>query len=160
MNIWEEAQQVNLNVSKSVKPGFDCWFDERVPLSTKREINSFLKWVQANYSIPVKLQVDFCYNHFLLQRNHKHAYYLFHYESINEYPNFNKQDKLPIIYLPVRTEHCNIEDIIYSFVRAITWYYAWICHKPLDDYEISDADVEEVFLKYLDYKQSSRKKKS
>ena len=28
MNIWEEAKQVNLKVSKGIKPGFDNWFDK------------------------------------------------------------------------------------------------------------------------------------
>ena len=160
MNIWEEAKQVNLKVSKGIKPGFDTWFDKRIPQSTKRELHAFMRWVSNNYVMPITLLVDFNYNHYLKQRNGKKAYYLFHYACFEDYPNFVNPDNLPIIYLPVRIEHCEIEDVIYSFVRGITWYYAWLCNRNLDEHEISDKDVEEICLKYFDCKEATRKKKS
>ena len=157
MNVWEEAKQVKLSIGKGIKPGFDCWFDERISRSTKREIRAFMKWVSNNYVMPITLQVDFNFNHFLIQRNGKRAYYLFHFNVFKDYPIFTDSDELPIIYLPVRIEHCEIEDVIYSFIRGITWYYAWLCHKNLDKYEISDEGAEEIYLKYFDDKNRTEK---
>ena len=66
---------------------------------------------------------------------------------------FENQDDIPAIRLPVRTEHSTIEEIITSFIEAITDYYAWLCNELDEGYVADENDVEEILQTYLQYKE-------
>lgn len=151
-NVWDKAQSVKLNVSESISPLFNIFFDKKIPQEVKVELLNFVNWVENNYAIPITLWVDFEYKHYLVRRDGKRVGYLFYWSDFSNYPNFYNKNDIPYIRLPVRTEHWSIEEIISSFIEAIFDYYAWICNEIHEDYSINNADVEELLQKYLNFK--------
>ena len=151
-NVWDKAQSVKLNVAENISPLFNIYFDKKIPQDIKNELISFVNWVENNYSIPITLWVDFEYKHYLIGRDGKRVGYLFYWSDFSDYPNFDNENDIPYIRLPVRTEQWSIEEIISSFIEAIFDYYAWICNEIHEDYAINNADVEELLQKYLNFK--------
>ena len=56
-----------------------------------------------------------------------------------------------MIKLPVRTEHYTIEEILSSFIDAISLYYVWLSNALTDDYATDINATEEVLQAYLEY---------
>ena len=148
-SIWEKAQTLKLQVSENILPGFDIGFDKRMPKEIEKELRSFVSWVETNYRIPVTLYVDFEYNHYLVNRNGKRVGYRFYWSDFSSYPVFENEEDIPQIRLPVRTEHSTIEEILTSFIEAITDYYAWLCNEISEENEPNENEVEEILQSYL-----------
>lgn len=148
-NVWDKAQSVKLNVAENISPLFNIYFDKKIPQDIKNELISFVNWVENNYSIPITLWVDFEYKHYLIRRDGKRVGYLFYWSDFSDYPNFDNEDDIPYIRLPVRTEQWSIEEILTSFIEAIFDYYAWICNEIHEDYILNENNIEEVLQKYL-----------
>ncbi|MBO5210772.1 MAG: hypothetical protein J6B80_02455 [Clostridia bacterium] len=151
-NIWDKAQSVKLNVSENISPIFNIYFDKKIPQETQDELLSFVNWVENNYAIPITLWVDFEYKHYLITRDGKRVGYLFYWSDFSNYPNFNNENDIPYIRLPVRTEQSSIEEILFSFIEAIFDYYAWICNEIHEDYILNETGAEEILQKYLQFK--------
>ena len=149
MNIWDKAQSVQLRVSETIEPGFDIGFDPKIPLETQREMRSFVQWVEDKYNLPITLWVDFEYRHYLISREGKRVGYLFYWADFSDYPVFNNPEDIPVIRLPVRTEHSTIEEILSSFIEAISDYFMWICNGMHEGYNADENDVEEILQAYL-----------
>lgn len=150
-SVWLKAQYVELQVSENILPGFDIAFDKRISKDVEKELRNFVKWIESNYRIPITLWVDFEYNHYLISRDGRRVGYLFYWADFSSYPVFDNHEDIPQIRLPVRTEHSTIEEILTSFIEAITDYYAWICNEIYDDYVTNENDVEEILQAYLQY---------
>ena len=56
---------------------------------------------------------------------------------------------MPVIRLPVRTEHSTIEEILTSFIQAITCYFVWLADGLVPGYVPEERDVEEILPLYL-----------
>ena len=153
-SIWKKAQVVELKVSENILPEFSVGFDKRIPIEVEKELRSFVAWIEHNYCIPITLWVDFEYNHYLINRNGKRVGYLFYWADFSSYPAFYNEEDIPRIRLPVRTEHSTIEEILTSFIEAITDYYAWLCNEIYEGYISNEEDTEEILQAYL----HSRKK--
>ena len=151
-SVWLKAQTVKLQVCENILPEFDIGFDKRISKDVEKELRSFVKWVENNYRIPITLWVDFEYNHYLISREGKRVGYLFYWADFSSYPVFDNKENIPQIRLPVRTEHSTIEEILTSFIEAITDYYAWICNEIDEDYMINENEVEEILQEYLHFK--------
>ena len=151
-SVWLKAQTLKLQVSENILPGFDIGFDKRIPKDIEEELRSFVKWVENNYHIPITLWVDFEYKHYLIKRDGKRVGYIFYWEDFATYPVFNNKENIPQIRLPVRTEYSTIEEILSSFIEAITDYYAWLCNEISESYKINENDVEEILQAYLQYR--------
>ena len=147
--VWSKAQKLELKVSSSILPGFDIGFDKRVSKEIEQELRTFVAWIERNYSIPITLWVDFEYNHYLISRSGKRVGYLFYWTDFSSYPVFNNDEDIPMIRLPVRTERSTIEEILISFIEAITDYYAWLCNEISEDYKQNENDTEEILQAYL-----------
>ena len=81
--------------------------------------------------------------------------YLCYWSDISSYPVFDCKEDIPVIRLPVRTERSSIEEILSSFIEAITDYYAWLCQEITDEY-IPDEDlVESILREYWQYRSST-----
>ena len=154
-SIWKKAQTVELKVSENILPEFSIGFDKRIPIEVEKELRSFVTWVENSYRIPITLWVDFEYNHYLISRSGKRVGYLFYWADFSSYPVFDNSEDVPQIRLPVRTEHSTIEEILTSFIEAITDYYAWLCNEIYEGYTPNEDDVEEILQAYL----CSRKQK-
>lgn len=148
-SVWKKAQSVELKLSENIRPEFNIWFDKRIPEEVEQELRSFVIWIEHNYSIPITLQVDFEYKHYLISREGKRFGYLFYRTDFCSYPVFNNTEDVPEIRLPVRTEHSTIEEILTSFIEAITGYYAWICNEIYEGYSPDEEDTEEILQLYL-----------
>ncbi len=149
MNIWDKAQSIQIQTSENIQSGFDIGFDKKIPTETREELCRFIRWVESNYRIPITLWVDFEYKHYLVSRKGKRVGYLFYWSDFSEYPVFNNPDDIPEIRLPVRTEHSTMKEILYSFIEAISDYYAWICNELHEGSTTNESDNEEVLQRYL-----------
>ena len=147
--VWKKAQTVELKVSENILPEFSIGFDKRIPIEVEQELRSFVTWVENSYRIPITLWVDFEYNHYLISRSGKRVGYLFYWADFSSYPVFDNSEDVPQIRLPVRTEHSTIEEILTSFIEAITDYYAWLCNEIYEGYTPNEDDVEEILQAYL-----------
>ena len=151
-NVWVKAQMLNLQVSENILPEFDIGFDKRIPKEVEEELRAFVQWVENNYRIPITLWVDFEFNHYLISRNGKRVGYLFYWADFSDYPVFTNKEDIPQIRLPVRTERSTIEEILTSFIEAITDYYAWLCNEMQEGYIANENDVEDILRAYLRYR--------
>ena len=149
MNYWEKAQTVQLTVSEDITPGFSIGFDERIAPETEQELRAFVDWVEKNYTVPITLWVDFEYRHYFESEDGEQLGYLFCWEDFSTYPVFQDPNAVPIIRLPVRTEYSTIEEILTSFIAAISDYYAWLCNELDEAYAADEDDVEAILQAYL-----------
>lgn len=149
MNLWEQAKQVHIQTSQDITGGFSIGFDDRIPEETKDALMRFVYWVEDNYSLPVTLWVDFKYNHYLLDKYKKQAGFRFYWVDFSSYPVFEKEKDIPVIELPVRTEHWTTEEILASFTEAITYYFAWLTNQISDAFLPDPQEVEGILQAYL-----------
>ena len=150
-SVWQKAQTIELEVAKDILPEFDIGFDRKIPTDIEKEMRSFVAWMEENYCIPITLWVDFEYKHYLIRRDGERVGYLFYWADFSSYPVFDNKNNIPQIKLPVRTEYSSIEEILTSFIEAITDYYAWICNE-IGNYEQDEKDVEEILQAYMRYR--------
>ena len=148
-SVWKKAQNLEFKISETILPGFDIGFDKRIPADIAEELRSFVHWIESHYRIPITLMVDFEYNHYLRNRKGKAVGYLFYWSDCLYCPVFDKAEDIPLIRLPVRTEHSTIEEILTSFIEAITDYYAWLCNEISEEYAADENEVEEILREYL-----------
>ena len=88
----------------------------------------------------------------MISRDGKRVGYLFYWADFTTYPVFNNKDDIPQIRLPVRTERSTIEEILTSFIEALTDYYAWLCNELSEGYIINENVVEEILQAYLQFR--------
>ena len=151
-NLWVRAGQVKIRTAEGIAPGFDLGFDERIPQATREELRRFVDWVEGNFPVPVTLWVDFAYKHSLLSRRFRPVGYLFYWVDFATWPVFENPKHIPMVRLPVRTEKYTMEEVLTSFVEAITSYFAWICNEMVDGFEPDPEDVEEVLQAYRKFR--------
>ena len=149
MNIWEEAKGITIQTSEDIVGNFSMGFDKRIPEDVKDALARFAYWVEDNYPLPVTLWVDFKYNHYLVNENKQRVGYKFYWVDFESFPVFDNWDDLPVIELPVRTEHYTMEEILASFIEAITCYFAWLTNTIGDDYQPESDVVEEILQAYF-----------
>lgn len=149
MNIWEAAKDITIQTSPDIVGNFSVGFDKRIPEDVKDELIRFVYWVEDHYNLPVTLWVDFKYSHYLLNSQKQRVGYKFYWVAFESFPVFNNWDDLPVIELPVRTEHYTMEEILASFIEAITCYFAWLTNTIGDDYQPESDVVEEILQAYF-----------
>ena len=150
--LWHRASQIQIQTPSNIVPGFSIGFDSKIPANVQAELRNFVGWVEAHFNLPVTLWVDFEYKHYLLDRRKERVGFLFYWTDFESYPVFENEDDIPVIRLPVRTEHASLEEILSSFIEAISCYYAWISNMIADDYSPDENEVEEILRAYLSCK--------
>ena len=115
-HLWNQAKAVHIQTGPDITGGFDIGFDEKIPEETQAALMRFVYWVEDNFSIPVTLWVDFKYNHYLRTRDGKPVGYKFYWADFTTFPVFDNYDDIPVIELPVRTEHSTLEEILRRYV--------------------------------------------
>ena len=148
-HLWEKAKEVKIQTSPDIVGNFSIGFDNRIPEETKDALIKFVYWVEDHYNLPVTLWVDFMYNHYLLTRDKKRVGYRFYWADFENYPVFQKEEDIPVIELPVRTEHWSIEEILSSFIAAISCYFVWLTHSSMEEFTPDADEVEEILQAYL-----------
>ncbi len=148
-NLWFRTKDIHLQTSENVGSGFDIGFDKRIPIETQNELCKFVKWVEQNFNIPISVWVDFEYKHYLVKRDGNRVGYLFYWADFISYPMFTNKEDVPVIRLPVRTEHSTMVEILRSFIEAISDYFAWVCNEISDSYEVDEEYIDEILHLYL-----------
>ena len=148
-HLWNRAKEVQIQTSADIVGGFDVGFDSKIPEGTKDALMQFVYWVEDNFHFPVTLWVDFKYNHYLIDQSGKRVGYRFYWADFLSYPVFNNPDDIPVIELPVRTEHWTMEEILFSFIEAISMYYAWLTNINPAHIQPNKEDTEDILQAYL-----------
>jgi len=148
-HLWNRAKNAPIQVGAAIAGDFDIGFDARIPEETRQALLRFICWVEEHFSLPVTLWVDFKYNHYLMDRNGKRVGYRFYWSDFDTYPVFENPEDIPVIELPVRTEYWTMEEILTSFIEAISQYYAWLTNTITEQSGIDYEEVEEVLQAYL-----------
>ena len=148
-HLWNRAKKVQIQTSPNIVGNFDIGFDSRIPETTKDALMQFVYWVEDHFYLPVTLWVDFKYNHYLIDRSGKRVGYRFYWADFSSYPVFNNWDDIPVIELPVRTDHWTMEEILVSFIESISQYFAWLTNTIADDTQPDAGEAKEVLQAYL-----------
>ena len=148
-HLWNRAKNIQIQTGPKITGGFDIDFDSKIPEETKDALMQFVYWVEDHFYLPVTLWVDFKYNHYLIDRNGNRVGYRFYWADFTSYPVFENPDDIPVIELPVRTERWTMEEIITSFIEAISEYFAWLTNTISDITQPDANEVEEVLQAYL-----------
>lgn len=148
-HLWNRAKEVRILTSPEIVGNFDIGFDDRISEETKDALIKFVYWVEDHFYLPVTLWVDFKYNHYLIDKNGKRVGYRFYWADFKNYPEFYNADDIPVIELPVRMERSTIEEILSSFIEAITYYYLWLMNRINDNVKPDEKEIEEVLQAYL-----------
>ena len=148
-HLWNRAKSLKIETSADIVGGFDVGFDKKIPEETKDALMRFVYWVEDHFSMLVTLWVDFKYNHYLITRDGRRVGYRFYWADFKTFPRFDNEADIPVIELPVRTEHWTMEEILLSFICAISEYYAWLTNNISDRHIPDEAEAEEVLEAYL-----------
>ena len=148
-HLWNRAKDSQIQTGPDIVGNFNIGFDAKIPEETKDALMKFVYWVEDNFYLPITLWVDFKYNHYLIRKDGKRVGYRFYWADFADYPTFNNPDDIPVIELPVRTEHWSIEEILTSFIEAISQYYIWLTNSIADGAKLDENEVEEVLQAYL-----------
>jgi len=148
-NIWLRGSRASIMASAESKEGFDVGFDPKIPESTQNELRRFISWAQEHFRFPIPLWVDFEYRHYLVSSEGKRVGYLFYWADWDNYPVFSDPEKGPSIRLPVRMERYTLEEILTSFIEAISDYFAWLLNELTGEFIPSEQDVEEILEAFL-----------
>lgn len=156
MHLWEQAKEIKIQTGEEIVGNFSLGFDKRIPEETKDALIDFVYWVEDHYPVSVTLWVDFKYTHYLVTRDKKRVGYKFYWVDFETYPVFEKEEDIPVIELPVRTENWTIEEILASFIEAITCYYAWLNNQMVEGFQADPEQVEEILQKYLQFAEGNK----
>ena len=148
-HLWNRAKNLQIQTGPDIAGNFDIGFDKKIPQETRDELKRFVHWVEDHFCLPVTLWVDFKYNHYLIDRAGNRVGYLFYWADFTTYPAFDNPNDIPVIELPVRTERWTIEEILTSFIEAITQYFSWLMNEITDYTKPDENEVEEVLRAYL-----------
>lgn len=148
-HLWNRAKEFQIKTGPEIVGGFDIGFDSKIPEETKDALMQFVYWVEDHFSLPVTLWVDFKYNHYLMDRNGRRVGYRFYWADFKNNPYFDDPDDIPVIELPVRTERWEIEDILRSFIEAISLYYIWLGNAITGSACPDAAETEAILQAYL-----------
>ena len=143
-HFWNRAKDVKIQTGPEIVGNFDIGFGSKIPEATKDALMDFVYWVEDHFSLPITLWVDFKYNHYLLDADGKRVGYKFYWADFT--PTFENPDDIPVIELPVRTEHWTMEEILASFIEAISQYFMWLTNTPIT--EPNQDEIEEVLQAY------------
>lgn len=146
--IWNQIKDINIVLSSNLKNEFTCKFDSKVPEEMKAKLLQFVGWVEKTYGLKTPVYVQFEQKNYVLTEDRERVGYLFYWTDFDNYPNFDDEEDIPVIVLPVKDEQWTYEEIIGSFVEALTDYYAW-CLNIIEDYELDEEEVEEIAESYL-----------
>jgi hypothetical protein len=149
-NLWENANNLPIQVGPEITGSFDVGFDEKIPEETKDALMRFIYWVEDHYTLPVTLWVDFKFNHYLMTRDKRRVGYRFYWADFTTWPAFENPDDIPVIELPVRTENRTIKSILESFIQAISLYYIWLSNEDPSSKLPDSALVEAILQQYFD----------
>ncbi len=148
MNVWKEAKKIVINSHLDITNEFKYEVVDDVSDEMVNELIKFMDYVEANYNIATPIDVLFINQDYLIDRNNKQVGYIFYYPDFKKYPNIYTVDDIPIIELPVKEGKWSKDEILTSFIEALTMYFVWIMNRLDDEYEVDDSVVDYILEQY------------
>ena len=152
-HLWRRAAELSPQIISGAGGGFSIGFDKGIPAEMQDELRAFVAWVEENFPVPAPLWVDFEHRHYLLTRKRKQAGYLFYWNDFKDWPRFEDEGHMPVIRLPVRTGRFTLDEILLSFIEAVSCYYLWLTNAA-PPFQPAEADCEEILAAYKEYRRT------
>ena len=148
MNIWKEAKTVNLNIVFECEYNFIVENKGDIDKEVKQNLLNFMTFIEEEYSLKTPLNIEYINKDYLLDRTGKKVGYIFYWSDFKNYPNIYSEDELPNIELPVSKGKWSVDEILTSFIEALSMYYAWCLNIMHDNYEIDKSLVDVILKEY------------
>ena len=148
MNVWKEAKKVNINITFDCVCEFEFELDENINKIVKKELANFMDFIESTYPLKTPIIVSFYNRDKLIDRNGKKVGFIFYWSDFKNYPNIYTEDDLPIIELPVNNDKWSMDEIITSFIEALTMYWAWCLNIMSDEYITDNSLVDSILMEY------------
>lgn len=148
MNVWKEAKKVNINITFDCVCEFKFELDENINKIVKKELANFMDFIESTYPLKTPIIVSFYNRDKLIDRNGKKVGFIFYWSDFKNYPNIYTEDDLPIIELPVNNDKWSMDEIITSFIEALTMYWAWCLNIMSDEYITDNSLVDSILMEY------------
>lgn len=148
MNVWKKAKKVNINITFDCVYEFDFELDENINKIVKKELANFMDFIESTYPLKTPIIVSFYNRDKLIDQNGKKVGFIFYWSDFKNYPNIYTEDDLPIIELPVNNDKWSMDEIITSFIEALTMYWAWCLNIMSDEYITDNSVVDSILMEY------------
>lgn len=148
MNIWKEAQKVKLNITFECKYEFDISFDDDINREVKKNLTNLMNFIETHYSLKTPLYVEFINKEYIIDKTGKKVGYIFYWDDFKNYPNIYNEEQLPNIELPVNNNKWTVDEILTSFIEALTMYFAWCLNIINDGYNVDNSLVDSILEEY------------
>ena len=141
-NIWNQIKNKKiLNCNLELNNEFITYFDKKINGELKNKLINFVTWIEKVYGLQCPVYIDFEYKNYLYTKERKRVGYLFYWDDFKDYPNITGNDEIPIIVLPVKEDYWTFEEIIGSFVEALTDYYKWCLNIEMSSKYDEEVDI-------------------
>lgn len=147
-NLWENARLISVRTGSEIVGGFDAGFESKISDGMKDALMHFTYWVEDRYNLPVTLWVNFRYRHYLVGRDKIRSGYCFYWVDYEDLSPFESFDDIPVIELAVRNEKQTMDEILISFIEAITCYFAWLSGLDMNVFQPDNVLAEEILAAY------------
>ena len=148
MNIWKEAKKAHLNIAFECSYKFIVETNGDIDREVKRNLLNFMDFIESEYSLKTPLHIVFFNKDHLIDRTGKKVGYIFYWPDFKNYPNIYSKDELPSIELPVSKNKWSVDEILTSFIEALSMYYAWCLNIMHDNYEVDNSLVDAILKEY------------
>ena len=150
MKIWQEIKNLQIKTSDDVVTGLDYKYDKSINDETVLELEKFNAYLLKKYQFPICLVIDFVDKYYLVTPENRQSGYIFSYDDVTTYPDFSNIQFYPYVKLPVKgyNEKWTKEEILSSYIEAITDYFAWLLGKINEEY-YDEEEIYEILDEYL-----------
>ena len=148
MNIWKEAKKVHLNITFECQYKFIIETSDEIDREVKQNLLYFIDFIESEYSLKTPLSIELFNKDYLIDRTGKKVGYIFYWPDFKKYPNVYSEDQLPNIELPVSKRKCSVDEILTSFIEALSMYFAWCLNIMHDNYEVDNSVVDAILKEY------------
>ena len=148
MNIWKEAKKVHLNITFECSYKFIVETNGDIDREVKQNILNFMDFIESEYSLKTPLNIELFDKDYLVDRTGKKVGYIFYWPDFKKYPNIYSEDEFPSIELPVSKNKWSVDEILTSFIEALSMYYAWCLNIMHDNYEVDNSLVDAILKEY------------
>lgn len=107
-----------------------------------------MDFIESEYSLKTPLHIAFFNKDHLIDRTGKKVGYIFYWPDFKNYPNIYSENELSSIELPVSKNKWSVDEILTSFIEALSMYYAWFLNIMHDNYEVDNSLVDSILKEY------------
>lgn len=109
---------------------------------------NFIEFIETVYPLKTPLNIELYNKDHLIDQTGKKVGFIFLWSDFKNYPNIYTKEELPIIKLPVSNVKWSIDEIITSFIEAMSMYFAWCLNIMTDDFKVDNSLVDSILCEY------------